>query len=265
MWTVEEDLCILQLIEQHGKCWSKIASHLPGRSDNGVRNRWNRMEKAQTIRKRHGSEQGYRCRKCGQMKRGHICAALTRGARPSGEDLEQKAAALTALRVQTMQSMLSDSKLSRKPPLALPPSASTAASTASEASAAHPPEPPAALGAVEPFAATPFAPPQALPALTVSVPPADSPPPSFDEAQLDRFLTELKLNASSPAQAVEGAPLSLDEAQLDLFLTDLIQPFRPPISPSSFYSPAHSPVQGVLPLSRDVAFSLPGGSMPLAC
>merc|ERR1719446_1003964 len=47
MWTVEEDLLILQLVEQHGKRWSKIAAHLPGRTDNGVRNRWNRMELAQ--------------------------------------------------------------------------------------------------------------------------------------------------------------------------------------------------------------------------
>ena len=45
MWTVEEDLLILQLVERYGRKWSKIAACLPGRTDNGVRNRWNRMEK----------------------------------------------------------------------------------------------------------------------------------------------------------------------------------------------------------------------------
>lgn len=39
MWTVDEDLLILNLVERHGKRWSKIASHLAGRTDNGVRNR----------------------------------------------------------------------------------------------------------------------------------------------------------------------------------------------------------------------------------
>ena len=52
MWTVEEDLLILQLVDQHGKKWSKIAAHLPGRTDNGVRNRWNRMERAHVIKQR---------------------------------------------------------------------------------------------------------------------------------------------------------------------------------------------------------------------
>ena len=95
MWTVEEDLLILKLVEQHGKRWSRIAQELPGRTDNGVRNRWNRMEKAQAS-KATGS--GYRCRRCGQPKRGHICAALTQGAGPrTAEELEEKAAALTAL------------------------------------------------------------------------------------------------------------------------------------------------------------------------
>jgi len=106
MWTVEEDLLILQLVDQHGKRWSKIASHLPGRTDNGVRNRWNRMERAQVLRQRRGTEAGYRCRRCGQPKRGHICAALTMGDRPEGEELQQKAEALTKLSAQAIRTTL---------------------------------------------------------------------------------------------------------------------------------------------------------------
>ena len=89
MWTVEEDLLILKLVEQHGKRWSRIAQELTGRTDNGVRNRWNRMEKAQAS-KATGS--GYRCRRCGQPKRGHICSALTSGGAPAAAR-EAKAAA----------------------------------------------------------------------------------------------------------------------------------------------------------------------------
>lgn len=103
MWTVEEDLLILQLVERHGKRWSKIAAHLPERTDNGVRNRWNRMERAQVLRQSRGPDAGYRCRRCGQPKRGHICAALTLGDTPAGEELQQKAEALSKLSANRMR------------------------------------------------------------------------------------------------------------------------------------------------------------------
>jgi len=115
MWTVEEDLLILQLVEKHGKRWSKIALHLPGRTDNGVRNRWNRMERAQVLRQRRGPEAGYRCRRCGQPKRGHICAALTMGETPAGEELQQKAQALSKLSANRMRPPSAASEMSNAP------------------------------------------------------------------------------------------------------------------------------------------------------
>ena len=39
MWTVEEDLLIVDLVETIGKRWNRIAAALPGRTENGVRNR----------------------------------------------------------------------------------------------------------------------------------------------------------------------------------------------------------------------------------
>ena len=112
MWTVEEDLLILQLVERYGKKWSKIASFLPGRTDNGVRNRWNRMEKAQSMRQTNGNDHGYRCRRCGQPKRGHICAALTSGEQPEGVALAEKAAELSALSASKMSAALDSHAIS---------------------------------------------------------------------------------------------------------------------------------------------------------
>jgi hypothetical protein len=46
-WTPEEDMLLIQLHEKHGNQWVKIASLIPGRSDNHIKNRWN-----STLRKR---------------------------------------------------------------------------------------------------------------------------------------------------------------------------------------------------------------------
>ncbi|EOD16625.1 hypothetical protein EMIHUDRAFT_244855 [Emiliania huxleyi CCMP1516] len=70
----------LQGVAESGCKWSLIAQLLPGRSDDAVRNRrgpaWHRLEKAERQR-REALEagrpvEGYRCRKCGHFKKGHI-------------------------------------------------------------------------------------------------------------------------------------------------------------------------------------------------
>ena len=135
MWHVEEDLLILQLVEQHGKKWAKIAAHLPGRTDNGVRNRWNRMERAQVIKSRRPAGAGYRCRRCGEPKRGHICAARTIREEDSNVELQVKAAALTELSAHAMQAI----------PAALPTHAAPPPSASPHVSPKHAPAPPPPL------------------------------------------------------------------------------------------------------------------------
>jgi hypothetical protein len=49
-WTPEEDALLIQLHEQHGNQWVKIATLMRGRSDNHIKNRWN-----STLRKRDPS------------------------------------------------------------------------------------------------------------------------------------------------------------------------------------------------------------------
>ena len=41
-WTEEEDLKLKELVERFGKKWTKLARFLPGRSDNALKNRWNK-------------------------------------------------------------------------------------------------------------------------------------------------------------------------------------------------------------------------------
>ena len=40
-WSPEEDQILIQLHSELGNQWVKIAEHLPGRSDNSIKNRWN--------------------------------------------------------------------------------------------------------------------------------------------------------------------------------------------------------------------------------
>jgi hypothetical protein len=49
-WTTEEDKIIAEIVKQEGHKWSLISKHLPGRTDNAVKNRFN-----STIKKRMGS------------------------------------------------------------------------------------------------------------------------------------------------------------------------------------------------------------------
>ncbi|KAL3931430.1 MAG: hypothetical protein SGPRY_001127 [Prymnesium sp.] len=229
MWTVEEDLLILQLVEKHGKRWSKIALHLPGRTDNGVRNRWNRMERAQVLRQRRGAEAGYRCRRCGQPKRGHICAALTLGAAPAGDELQQKAVALSKLSAHRMR----PASPAREDLSALRVHAMRAGSPTSDTSTL-PSEP----WAVQPEAApSPALPPPAQD----TDHPASFPPVALAEQPLSMVVipglplpakpsasagqTFPGFHAPAPTAAPSDAQLSsesqLDEAQLDDFLEEL--------------------------------------------
>ena len=68
---------------QMGFKWRRIAAMLPNRSDDAVRNRWHRLEEA----RRHNDATGvandagyerssvYKCSRCGQPKKHHICLA----------------------------------------------------------------------------------------------------------------------------------------------------------------------------------------------
>mmetsp|Transcript_98 Transcript_98/g.260 ORF Transcript_98/g.260 Transcript_98/m.260 type:complete len:492 (+) Transcript_98:87-1562(+) len=88
-WTSTEDKVICEGVELHGFKWSLISMSLPGRTDNAVRNRWHRLEQARRWREEMQAQMnsaqadgtsapgqnypGYKCRRCGQPKRGHVC------------------------------------------------------------------------------------------------------------------------------------------------------------------------------------------------
>ncbi len=68
-------MLIQQMVATYGPRWSSIASHLPGRTDNAVRNRFWRMHTGDVRRSVARLGEGYLCRACGAPKRGHTCSA----------------------------------------------------------------------------------------------------------------------------------------------------------------------------------------------
>ena len=106
-WAMREDQLIWRGVQQIGCKWRQIAAMLPGRSDDAVRNRYNRLKEAEasglvrsdsgepTEAHAAGAPSGgggggtgtYRCSKCGQLKKNHVCTAVATGdARPKSED-----------------------------------------------------------------------------------------------------------------------------------------------------------------------------------
>jgi len=75
-WRPDEDILIEKMVELYGYCWKRISSHLHGRTNNAVRNRFWRIQKGAAQRSATPSERaGYVCRSCGAAKRGHTCVA----------------------------------------------------------------------------------------------------------------------------------------------------------------------------------------------
>jgi len=101
-WTRTEDQVISEAVKRFGCKWGVLSALLPGRTDNAVRNRWHRLERARRWREevasraraagmqdpttvkapppgllpassRTGVGSGYKCGRCGQLKRGHLC------------------------------------------------------------------------------------------------------------------------------------------------------------------------------------------------
>lgn len=78
-WLDTEDQTILDAVQEMGFRWRIIASLLPGRSDDAVRNRWNRLQEAirdgtsARLLSNDRPKSGYKCSKCGQPKRNHVC------------------------------------------------------------------------------------------------------------------------------------------------------------------------------------------------
>jgi len=73
-WTAPEDLVIREGVRHHGHKWVVIAALLQNRTPDAVRNRFHRLEGA--AKPRAGPDArtgGYKCKKCGQRKRGHSC------------------------------------------------------------------------------------------------------------------------------------------------------------------------------------------------
>ena len=271
MWSMEEDLFIMDQVEKFGKRWSKIAAQMPGRTDNGVRNRWNRMEKAQNLREVRGPRYGYRCRRCGQPKRGHTCAALSTAADATeatdvaaGMGARVVAAAAAAAAATAALHAGSGESVLRAPPLtgafvfdSRPGAERTCASESSFGATTPPPS----LGGASPVLSV-----HALPVDSVSseteedeqLLPPPTPPPRLapPHGSLSR---QLEAGMVAMEEAIESPGL------LDDFLRDLQLSLRQPFAESFGEQPpgAHLLPLAPPPMSHPLAAGAPAESFLL--
>jgi len=74
-WTAAEDHIISEAVARFGCKWHVICTLVPGRTVASVRNRWHRLAKARRSEPVVPTNGSYRCGRCGQPKRGHVCRA----------------------------------------------------------------------------------------------------------------------------------------------------------------------------------------------
>ena len=92
-WTSVEDELIVEAVRELGPKWRQIASALQtGRSDDAVRNRYNRLMEPGVVINMWARENGsqspkYKCSKCGQVKKNHICTYV----KPEADGSQQEA------------------------------------------------------------------------------------------------------------------------------------------------------------------------------
>lgn len=90
-WTIQEDNTLLRQVGQRGGCWKDIATFLPGRTENSVRNRFARLS---THEPKPGAG-AYKCGRCGTYpKRGHVCPARVQTAETFREQVAREEAAV---------------------------------------------------------------------------------------------------------------------------------------------------------------------------
>lgn len=86
-WTIEEDEQLKYYISIHGTKWKKICSIMVSKTPTALRNRYQRIEKrnklinGETITFRNktyniNKKQLNKCKKCGEIKRGHTCKSI---------------------------------------------------------------------------------------------------------------------------------------------------------------------------------------------
>lgn len=70
-WEAAEDRALVDAIRAHGKKWGSIEHLFPGRNRQQIRCRWSRIQSGVDVAK--AGKARNKCRKCGQIKRGHVC------------------------------------------------------------------------------------------------------------------------------------------------------------------------------------------------
>lgn len=78
IWTEEEEKLLVEAHQKYGNRWAEIARHIPGRSENSIKNHWNATKRSQNAKRKSKKKAGQGARTRSSILENYIQTKITK-------------------------------------------------------------------------------------------------------------------------------------------------------------------------------------------
>lgn len=78
IWTEEEEKLLVEAHQKYGNRWAEIARHIPGRSENSIKNHWNATKRSQNAKRKSKKKAGQGARTRSSILENYIQTEITK-------------------------------------------------------------------------------------------------------------------------------------------------------------------------------------------